>query len=681
MKYPKKLIEVALPLDDINEASAREKSIRHGHPSTLHLWWARRPLAAARAVLFAQMVNDPGGERGYQNTSPTQTKADAQLERDRLFDIIRDLVKWENTNNEEVLERARVEIRKSWAETCKITGEDPNKLPAFHDPFAGGGTIPLEAQRLGLESYASDLNPVAVLINKAMIEIPPKFAGRAPIGPTSVGEQERFEDRRAWPSATGLAEDVRRYGAWMRKEAIKRIGHLYPQVDLPKKYGGGKATVIAWLWARTVKSPNPAYAHVEVPLVSTFILSSKAGKEAYVHPVVEGDNYRFEMRTGKPPESAKGGTTAGKRSAFLCLLSGVPISYNYIREEGKANRIRQKLMAVVAEGSRGRIYLPPTEEMELLARSAQPKWKPEIKLPNNPRDFKTPNYGMRSFSDLFTPRQLVALTTFSDLVYEAREKVVLDALKVGLPDDKQGLNAGGTGATAYADALAVYLAFGIEKATDYNSTACSWISGGQTMRNTFGRQAIPMVWDFAEANIISSTTGSYASALDQIVRVINELPVNKLGIATQYDAQSQSISNGKLISTDPPYYDNIGYADLSDFFYVWLRRTLKSVFPELFVTMSVPKDEELIATPYRHGGKEAAESFFLDGMTKAMHRLAVQAHSVFPVTIYYAFKQSDTGEGGTVSTGWETFLEAVLQAGFAITGTWPMRTEMGNQDD
>lgn len=393
IKTPKKLIEVALPLDDINIAAAREKSIRHGHPSTLHLWWARRPLAAARAVIFAQMVNDPGYERHLQRG---MNKDKAKIERERLFGIIRKLVQWENTNNETVLNEAREEIWKSWRETCDLNKNhpqaaelfDPNKLPAFHDPFAGGGALPLEAQRLGLESHASDLNPVAVMINKAMIEIPPKFAGRDPLGPVLPVTDKKSATRDAledWSGARGLAEDVRRYGVWMREEALKRIGHLYPSAELPKEHGDGKATVIAWLWVRTVKSPNPAFSHVEVPLASTFILSSKAGKDTYVLPVVDGDKYRFEIRVGKPPESAKNGTKLARGANFRCIVSDTPIDPKYIYSEGMAGRIGQKLMAIVAEGARGRIYLPPTEKMEAIAAQAQPEWKPDVAMPENPR--------------------------------------------------------------------------------------------------------------------------------------------------------------------------------------------------------------------------------------------------------------------------------------------------------
>jgi len=655
-------------------------------------------LAAARSVIFAQMVNDPGGNRGY---GPGMTKAQAQIERERLFEIIRKLVKWENTNNEEVLAEARVEIWKSWRETCALNKShpdaaslfNPEKLPAFHDPFAGGGALPLEAQRLGLESYASDLNPVAVLINKAMIEIPPKFAGQAPIGPLppatnkKTATRDAFED---WSGAKGLAEDVRRYGYWMREEAFKRIGHLYPQVDLDTglpvfpsdieiKEECNAATVIAWIWVRTVKSPNPAFSHVDVPLASTFILSSKAGKEAYVQPVIEGDSYHFEIHTGKLPESAKVGTTAGKRKAFLCLMSGVAVDYNYIRAEGKAGRMGQKLMAVVAEGVRGRTYVTPVTEMEAIAAKAKPEWRPEAKLPDNTRDFKTPNYGMSGFGDLFTPRQLVALTTFSDLVQEARVKIKADALNSGISDDDLGLDSDGMGATAYADAVAVYLSLALSKLADSTNTLVSWKPSMNQAIHLFTKQAIPMVWDYAEPNIFCGGMGDYAVTFNNMMRILDRSIATGFGRVTQLVAQTQNISIHKVISTDPPYYDNIGYADLSDFFYVWLRRSLRPVYPGLFATMAVPKAEELVATPYRHGSKAQAEKFFLDGMTEAMHRLAEQAHPAFPTTIYYAFKQSDTTDVGTGNTGWETFLEAVLRAGFAITGTWPMRTELANR--
>lgn len=694
IKSPRKLIEVALPLDAINAACSREKSIRHGHPSTLHLWWARRPLAAARAVIFAQLVNDPGYQQGG-GFKYGKNKKEAAEERKRLFKIIEDLVLWENTTNETVLERARAEIRRSWREVCELNKDhpqaaelfNPEKLPALHDPFAGGGSIPVEAQRLGLEAYASDLNPVAVLINKAMIEIPPKFAGRAPIGPLPPDENgTRLDLPKEWPGATGLAEDVRRYGIWMRTEAQKRIGHLYPPVEITanmarerpdlKPIVGQKLTVIAWLWARTVKSPNPAFSHVDVPLVSTFILSSKEGKESYVHPVVEGDAYCFKVKVGAPPPMAKEGTKAPGRGAnFRCLVSDSVVDGDYIKAEGQAGRMGAKLLAIVADGTSGRVYLNPTAEAEAVARSAKPTWKPSGEIPARLTGGTCVPYGFREWGDLFTARQLVALTTFSALVGEAREHIRKDALAAGLLDGIPGLDAGGCGATAYAEALSVYLAFVVDYACNYWSQIATPAEG--FIRGTFARQSLPMTWDFAEAPPFGNTSGNWLGGLEWVTKAIDRLPSIKVGgFAEQSNASTQRISQNKIISTDPPYYDNIAYADLSDYFYVWLRQSLRPVFPSIFASIAVPKAEELVATAYRHGGRDKAEAFFLEGMTRAMKGLADEASDVAPVTIYYAFKQSETdNSSGTSSTGWETFLEAVHRAGFQLSGTWPMRTE------
>ncbi len=696
LKTRKKLIEVALPLDAINKASAREKSIRHGHPATLHLWWARRPLAAARAVIFAQMVDDPSAV-----PEEFESKAAQAAERQRLFRILEDLVLWESTTNETLLDRARAEVRRSWQRVCKDNRNhpkadelyNPEKLPPFHDPFAGGGTLPLEAQRLGLEAHASDLNPVAVLINKAIIEIPPKFTGCPPVNPNSrpeAGADGQLAIERRWRGARGLAEDVRYYGKWVRDEAEQRIGHLYPKAKITaemvaerpdlKPYEGRELTVVAWLWARTVRSPNPAFADVEVPLASNFMLSSKKGREAYVEPVLESEGYRFRVMAGVPrnPAATKLGTTAGKRGGFRCLMSDAPITYGYIRAEGKNGRMGARLMAIVVQGDRKRIYLEPTETHESRAHQADPTWSPDLPLPDNTRDFKTPIYGMTSFGDLFIARQLVALTTLSELVSEAMEQVRRDFGETA--EDDASLDQGGIGPRAYAQAVGVYLGLAVSKLSDAQSSLCRWKASMDQSIATFGRQAIPMVWDYSEANVFGGMAGDPSVSIKNMMRVVDGLCADVKARASQADAQAQNFSEGAVVSTDPPYYDNIGYADLSDFFYVWLRRTLRPVFPDLFATLAVPKAEELVATPYRHKTKEKAESFFLNGMTGAMQRLAQQAHRSFPVTIYYAFKQSEKRTGtGLASTGWETFLGAIIQAGFTITGTWPMRTELSNR--
>lgn len=710
----KKLIEVSIPLEAINVASAREKSIRHGHPSTLHLWWARRPLAACRAVLFSQLVDDPSA---WPDRFPTPEAVEA--ERNRLHKLIggtkeaeyKDgLVAWESSNNETVLNAARWEIARSVAWGL---GEEPPaaddgaailaylqaKAPPVYDPFSGGGSIPLEAQRLGLRAYGSDLNPVAVLIGKALIEIPPKFAGLPPVNPASREERARG-GRWQGRGAQGLAEDVRFYGAWMRDQAARRIGHLYPEATLAD---AGKATVIAWLWARTVRSPDPAAKGAMVPLVSSFLLSTKEGNKAWVVPVLDAaapDGWRFEVKTGTltkaEEEVLKKGTKTGRGTHFTCVLTGAAIAPDHARQEGEQARLGARLMAVVAEGARSRIYISPNAAHERAAASAQPSDLTglDVEMPDNPRWFSPPGYGFKTFASLFTPRQLVALTTFSDLVAEAREKALADASAAGLPDDPTPLAQSGTGTNAYADAVATYLGFMVDRATDRNCSICSWdagpsgsksSTGGSArtagVRNVFARQAIPMAWDYAEANIFSDSGGGFLSALDWIIPAIQRsaVPIGPGGLFLVDAAKNSFPVRPVIVSTDPPYYDNIGYADLSDFFYVWLRRCLSGIWPDLFRRLTTPKERELVATPYRHGGKDAAEAFFMQGMGEALTAMRKAAVEEAPLTIYYAFKQAEAAQDGVTSAGWASFLQAVVDAGLALDGTWPVRTELSNR--
>ena len=662
--YKKKLIEVAIPLEAINAASAREKSIRHGHPSTLHLWWARRPLAACRAVLFAQLVDDPSSHPGQFPTHEEQ-----EAERQRLFAIIEDLVKWENSTNEEVLERARAEIRRSCG----------GVLPPVYDPFSGGGSIPLEAQRLGLPAYGSDLNPVAVMIGKAMIEIPPKFKDMPPIHPG-------IKDRSFYRNAEGLAEDVKYYGAWMREKAKERIGHLYPQVDVPKSLGGGKATVVAWIWSRTVPSPDPAFADVQVPIASSFLLSSKAGEETWIQPIVSkiDRTIKYVIRKGGTKAeiaSAKEGTKL-QRANFRCLMSDTAITAEYVKSAGKSGKMGQTLLAIIAERKGRRVYVEPNDEQ--IARAFSPE---VVEVAKECRDTflygETParltggtchGYGLDQWGKLFTDRQIFGLSTFSDLVHEAREKAEADALTAGKQADGVQLQHGGMGAKAYAEAVSVYLAFAIDRMADAGSTIATWAHSG-FIRFTFARQAIPMTWDFAECNFLSDSTGNFGGAIEWIYKAISEFQLRNTGSLRQQDAQQVVLPENAVISTDPPYYDNIAYADLSDFFYVWLRRATKSVFPELTAVLAVPKAEELVAVAYRHGSKTEAEDFFLSGMTQAITSLARQSSPDLPATIYYAFKQSEVEQEGLSSTGWATFLQAVIDSGYIIVGTWPVRTE------
>ena len=670
MTYRKKLIEVALPIAAMNDASAREKSLRHGHPSTLHLWWSRKPLATARAVVFASLVDDPDDSEAStefaeacRNLPRGRNAAHSDTPRQRLFDFIERLVQWESTTDEQVMNSAGELIQLS-------TAGNP---PPLFDPFAGGGTIPLEAQRLGLEAHAGDLNPVAVLLNKALIEIPPRFADMPPV---NRSDQSGTAVGGGWRGVAGLVADVSHYAEWIRDRAWERIGHLYP-------IGPNSETVIAWIWARTVKSPNPA-VDVHVPLTNKFVLSKKKGRMAWVEPRFNPQTKRlsFVVRQGKG--EAPSGTV--DRGGGRCIVSDSPIPFEYIRAEGQAGRMGRRLMAIATKGPGGRNYYAPSREHEDIAEVPIPDDAPITLLPEQALGFRVQRYGMKKHRDLFTPRQLVAMTTFSDLVKEARSRIQADAVAVGLPDDNVPLHSGGTGARAYAEAVTVYLAFAVDKAADFWSSLSTWLNQpkNELVSNLFSRQAISMVWDFAEANPFSNSGGNWIGSLKYISKVLNRIASsNRTGYAMQVDATSLSPAGRFIISTDPPYYDNIGYGDLSDYYYIWLRRSLRDVYPNLFSTVLVPKEAELIAASYRFDGdSDAAKVHFETGLQKAFSSMRQIVHPGFPLTVYYAFKQSEavideeSGNAKSVSsTGWETMLEGLIQAGFTITGTWPMRTE------
>ena len=659
--YKPKLIEVALPLAAINAEAAREKSIRHGHPSTLHLWWARRPLAAARAVIWASLVDDPSGDESL-------TPEEQETERQRLFGILERLVKWENSNNPEVLAEARAEIDRCF----------PDGPPSILDPFAGGGAIPLEAQRLGLKALAGDLNPVAVLINKAMIEIPPRFADMPPVHPNID------KTLTTWERAQGLAADVEAYGEWMRDEAERRIGHLYPDATGPN---GEKLTPIAWIWARTVESPDPSWSG-HVPLVASWKLANRPGKsKVWIEPVIQKDTQAisYEIREGGEPSHER----TVSRGNGTCIATGAMIQAQYIDDEAAVGRLRAVPMAVVAEGESGRTYLPvdPTIDEMLIQATMERQKIPQERIPSAATrgtfggNAQGRYYGFFGFDDYFSDRQLVAITTFSDLLAEVAELLASDAVAAGMADDGVRLREGGRGATAYADAAVTYLAFAVDKCADYWSTICTWHNSRELIRNTFGRQAIPMSWDFAECNPFSSSTGNWMAMVDWVTKAIGHMPApSSGGQAVQRDARTRiQESKGAAVSTDPPYYDNISYADLSDFFYVWLRKNLSEVWPDECSTLLSPKAEELIANRYRAGSKDQAEQHFESGMAEFMAHVVESQASDTPATVYYAYKATETKEGDIRTTGWDTFLQAVLDAGLQINATWPMRTELGNR--
>lgn len=690
VKTRKKLIEVALPLDAINVASAREKSIRHGHPSTLHLWWARRPLAAARAVIFAQMVDDPSA---CPELFPTPKEQ--EVERERLFTIIRNLVLWENSTNEKVLQAARNEVWASWRRACADNAAHPRakelfdakRLPDFHDPFAGGGSLPLEAQRLGLAAHASDLNPVAVLLNKAMIEIAPKFAGKPPANPDWNKKVEAEKRLRVWKGAEGLAEDVRYYGRWMREEAEKRIGHLYPKVEITEAMAkdqpalapsvGQHVAVIAWLWARTVPSPDPTLNEAHVPLVASYWLCQKPGKEAWLEAIVDkpGRSWRFEVRFGKPPEAAvvESGTKTG-RGTFRCLLSGAPITPGDLHTLGKAGKIRHRLLAVIADGPRGRLYGEASRAQEDPGLVVHSGWRPSTHLGTNTRHLTPVAYGYTTHASLFTDRQLTALDTLANLVAEVRDVVRQHARSAGFGDGPE-LENGGSGAAAYADAVAVMLGMAVSRRHDRWTAFSIWHTIRENLESLIRLSAIPMTWEFAEGNPFSESTGNFVDGVDLTAKAIESLGIGTPGVAEQLDARAVARDGASVISTDPPYFDNVPYADLSDLFYVWLRRTLQPILPRLMNMVLVPKADELVADPARHGSKDKAEQFFLDRMREVLAALRAHALPTVPLTVFYAFKQSESQDAGVVSTGWDTFLSATIEAGFSIVGTWPVRTE------
>ncbi|MCI2185069.1 DUF1156 domain-containing protein [Bifidobacterium tibiigranuli] len=645
----KKLIENGIPLSVINEQSTREKSLRHGLPSTIHLYWARRPLATTRSILFAQLVDDPAAHPDRFPTEEAQTQ-----ERSRLFGLMKRLAVWENRNDGELYRQAHQAILDS----------NDGKAPRVLDPFAGGGSIPLEAQRLGLESHASDLNPLAVIINKALIEFPSRFCGKAAIHP-HTGTLSASHNR-----SDGLAEDIRYYGTLLRDKAFEKIGGLYPKV---KGDDGNEHTVIAWIWARTVTNPNPANP-VQVPLVRSWWLSKKKGHEAWVKPIIEGNSIRYEVQHNA--DGPKGDTegTVTRRGA-VSIIDGTPIDFKYIRSESCAGRLSSQLIAVIAEGEHGRIYLNPSDSQRDVAECEKPGNPPTGNVFDWPGRINVYRYGMTHWADLFTNRQLVALTTLADLVGEVRDQVLADAKGAGMPDGDR-LDAGGNGAQAYADAISVYLALAVSRLTDRCSSICGWDNTCEKMRNVFARQAIPMTWDYAEVNPFSTKSGNLLGQVEWVAEAVESVPAYPISEAQQTDAATRSYE-GAVVSTDPPYYDNIGYSDLSDYFYVWLRRMLDDVLPSVTSTILTPKAEELVANPYRHDGKAGAAEFFVDGFNHVFKHIRNDANPDVPMTVYYAYKQQDASNG--TSTGWYALLDGLIRSGWEITATWPVRSELSNR--
>jgi putative DNA methylase len=664
LSYPKKLIEVALPLPEINDASSYDKMPGIGpHPKGIHHWWARLPLPCARAVLFASVVTDPSDDPAWKDKS----EAEQDGERERLFGILRRLMGKKLHEHPEVYEEANKELLRH----CD------GKLPPVLDPFSGGGSIPLEAARLGFEAHAADLNPVAVLLNKCNLELAPRWAGHAPVNPE---DRESDVGTQVWTGTKGLAADVRYYGRLIRERALEKIGHLYPKVKLPEEYGGGEANVIAWIWARTVASQDPAARGAHVPLVSSYWLSSKNGNLAWIEPVIDraGGTYRFAVKTGTPTDKSfiKAGTKIGRGAKFKCLFSGQPLDGDHIKSESKAGRLGCRMLAIVAEGRRGRVYLPATSEQELAAQMPPPDDAPSEDMAYDPRNIWCVGYGLTRFDQLFTSRQLVGLTTLVSLIRELGDEIALNARDSHLSAEDT---------LAYTSSVQTFLALGIDRCADFGNAMCRWSSGNQKVMNLFSKQAIPMIWDFAEANLLASTVGGWSTCIDYVADCIATLVVSswQRGQVIQADAATGAAAVPNLmVSTDPPYYDNMSYASLSEFFYVWLRRSVKRFYPEIFDTLVIKKDKELIADAHRFEGQTAkAKEHFESGFRNTFTAVRQHLDSRYPLTVYYAFKQEDdqgddegeTTGGVDLTTGWETLLEALISSGFAITATWPVR--------
>lgn len=658
-KLAKKLIEVALPLPEINDASSYDKMPGIGaHPKGIHHWWARLPLPTARAILFASAVDDPGS---HPEEFPSEESQ--KVERERLFDIIRSLMAKKAHEHEEVYAVALSEMMKHCGD----------KLPTVFDPFSGGGSIPLEANRLGFDVRAGDLNPIPVLLNKCNLELAPRWAGRSPINPA---ESEKIKGATRTLGTYGLAADIRYYGKIIEERARQSIGHLYPKARIT---GGNEneANVITWLWARTIPSPNPAAKGRDVPLISTFWLSSKKGSEAWLQPVVDKQalTYKFDVRTGVPVdrEAISRGTKAG-RAQFTCILTGSPIEDAYIKEVANRQGFGFKLLAMVVQGSRHRTFVPADEANESLV-VPYPQDFPNEELVEDSRYLTPPAYGMRTIDKLFTPRQLTVLVTLSDLVKEMTPQIMKDAEEAGW----------GMDAKSYAETVTTFLALALDRCVSFNNTICRW-NGGQTVF-MFTRPAIPMMWDFSEPNIMGQKAVCWHTAVEICADSVETIAprTGSQSIVRQLDAAAEANGiNNLLVSTDPPYYDNIPYADISDVFYVWLRRTIGHLYPDLFGTMLVPKLRELTASPRRFDGdKEKAKEHFERGFRNAFACLRDEMDPRFPLTVYYAFKQNDEEVGSLedledsstidLTTGWETLLEALVGSGFQITATWPVR--------
>lgn len=665
--YRRKLIEVSLPLNTISIESADEKSIKHrpGHPSTLHTWWARRPLTACRAVLFASLVDDPA-----DCADEFPTEADQDAERERLHQILRNISRWENTDEREsdnatLMNAARFEVARSLARSRREpVPTDPDEVLKYlsdeetgvtvYDPFSGGGSIPLEAQRLGLNAVGSDLNPIAVLITKATIELPVPSIDNRPVNPASSpslpsSSQSEYEDDQIWRGYAGLASDIRYYGERIRDEAFKRIGHFYPTVSLDD---GTEGSVVAWLWANTVPCSNPACG-IDMPLIRNFRVSQNKNRPRWTTPSFDRDHNAITFEVTESKTGIKFAQTAGRGGA-VCLACETSTNLEYVRNQALNGNMRQQLIAIAADGKRQREFLSPIESHEQIAFEPKPPHRPEGSLPLKAISISTRAYGLTEWHQLMTDRQLNTLCTFAEVLDEVVNEIE---------------SAGAT--PEYVNVMRTYLALAVGRLAHYNSRLCRWRA--DSVAGLFGRQAVPMVWDFAESNPFCRKAQNWIAQVEWVAKFVERLPSHaSRGTAFQADAaNSEYIGNGPVIVTDPPYYDNIGYADISDYFYIWHNLMLGDTYPDLFVGRQTPKSDEIVAGPMFDEPKERFERL----MGKVLDRIKSSCSDEFPSSVFYAYMQKETVNNGVAATGWETFLAAVTGAGLRVVGTWPVRTE------
>jgi adenine-specific DNA methylase len=622
----KRLIEVDFPLKEVSEESIKEKNIRHGHISTLHIWWARRPLAASRATIYAALTSAP---KNYDDVR-------------KKFEFIAELSKWENSLNQRLIENASREIREHFGGTT----------PRVLDCFAGGGAIPLEALRLGCETYALEYNPVAILILKATLEYPQKFGK----GKTTVKTE-------LCSVSNPLIEDVKKWGQWVLEEAWKEIGKFYPS------YNGNN--LVCYLWARTVKCQNPSCG-VEIPLMRQFWLSKKKSQEIALKMFVNKERKTIDFRVVRGKDMASYDPSQGttRRATVLCPICGAGIDDKTLRREAKEGRMNQRLIAVVIDSPdrRGKEFKVVKDEDVRTFKEAEQYLNEKIKnwqwdfdpLPDEPLPpvgtlgFRINRYGMNKWKDLFNNRQKLALITFVEKVRLAHEKMT----KEGYDPD-------------YAKAVLAYLAIAVDRLASFNSTLALWVSEGGFIANTFTRQALPMIWDYAELNPFSGATGGWHSAMDWILRVIQHCSklLNKPAFVVQGTSTRLPYPDNffDAIMTDPPYYDNVPYSDLSNFFYVWLKRTIGDLYPELFSTPLTPKTQEIIMHPAMHGNDMTkAKRFFEDMITQSFQEIYRVLKPEGIATIVFAYKSTEA---------WETIINGLIKSGLVLTASWPIHTE------